>query len=91
MNDDQRQILKESAQQMPVEAVRSMEVVLKQFFEQESIPYDESHLKACLQMCHLIHPNLPPMYAQFIASSILLLTRLIEESETGLISSPVKV
>ncbi len=91
MNDTQREGLKESAQQIPVEAVRQMEVVLKKFFEEENIPFDASHLKAALQMSFLIHPNLPPIYAQFIASSILILIRLIEEQESGLISSPIKM
>lgn len=85
---EQKQYLTEAAKQMPAEAVRQMEKVLKDCFAEEKIPYDATHLKACLEMCHLIHPALPPMYGEFVASSILLLIRLIEEQDSGLVASP---
>ena len=91
MNDEQRKILKESAAQMPIEAVRQMETVLRRFFDESGTPYNVDTLNAALQMCLLIHPNLPPVYGEFVGSSILLILRLIEEAETGLVGSPIKV
>jgi len=87
---DYKEHLKKASKDMPPEAVRQMDKVLKSFFEEEGIPYDASHLKAALILGHLIHPNLPPVYGEFVASSILLLYRLIDEQESGLITSFVQ-
>jgi hypothetical protein len=89
--NDQRKELKDAAQQVPVEAVRNMEDVLKKFFEPDGVPYNAETLKASLQMCFLIHPNLPPMYSEFVGSCILILLRLIEEQESGLVGSPIQM
>lgn len=86
MNEEQRAELKKAANQMPTEAVRTMEQVLKSFFNQDNIPYNADTLKAAQQMCMLIHPNIPPIHAQFVASATLLLMRLIDEEEHGLIT-----
>lgn len=85
---ENKEELKKMSKEMPGQAVRQMEVVLKRMYAEENVPYDVSHLKASLQTCHLILPNLPPVYAQFISSAVLLLYRLIEELETGEIASP---
>ncbi len=90
MDDIQKKHMQDAAAQLPADAVRQMEVVVKKFFEEEGVPYDATHLKACKVMCHLFHPTLPPMYSEFVASSILLLIRLIEEEDTGLVASPIK-
>lgn len=87
--NDQIEGLKESSKEVPIEAVRNMENVLKKFFASGDVPYNHDTLKASLEMCFLIHPNLPPMYSEFIGSCILILIRLIEENETGLVGSPV--
>ena len=87
---EQRKYLSEASKQMPAEAVRKMGEVMRENFKEADIPYDASHLKACLELAHLVHPTLPPMYGEFVASSILLLIRLIEEEETGLVASPIQ-
>lgn len=80
----------QAANQLPVEAVRQFETTIKKFFEEDGIPYNVDTLKACRTMANLTHAGLPPLYGQFTAASGLLLTRLIHESDTGLIASPIK-
>ena len=91
MNKEQRAEMLAVAQDMPVEAVRQFELSVKKFFEEENIPWNRDTLEACLVMNSLIHAGLPPMYGQFTATSALLLIRLIQEIDTGLIGSPVHV
>lgn len=87
MSSNYEKDLREGAKQMPAAAIRQMEVVLKKIFAEKGITYNVESLKACLVMCELFHPNLPPIYSEFIASSLLLLYALIDELETGMVVS----
>ena len=91
MTPEQRKEMLETSQQMPVESVRQFELSVKKFFEEGNIPWNKDTLEACLVMNNLIHAGLPPMYGQFTATAALLLIRLIDELETGLIGSPIHV
>ena len=90
MTNENKKELIEAAQQLPVEAVRQFEDTIKRFFESDGIPYNKDTLSACVTMAQLIHAGLPPIYATFSASSVLLLMRLIDEQNTGFVASPVK-
>ena len=91
MTPETRKEMLATSQEMPIEAVRQFELSVKKFFDEENIPWNRDTLEACLVMNNLIHAGLPPMYGQFTATSALLLIRLIEEIDTGLIGSPVHV
>ncbi len=81
--------MKKMSEQMPKEAIRQMEKVLKRLFKEQGVTYDINSVRACLVMCSLILPNLPPMYSEFISSATLLLYRLIDEIEKGEIISDI--
>lgn len=87
MSTDYEKDLREGAKQMPAAAIRQMELVLKKIFKEKGIPYNIESLKACIVMCELFHPQIPPMYSEFVASSMLLMYALIGELETGMVVS----
>lgn len=91
MTDQQKQEMLEAAKQMPAEAMVQFSSTIKKFFDEEKIPINEDTLRAALVMCNLIFSGLPPVYSQFVMSSILLITRMIDEQKTGLITSPLQV
>ena len=91
MTPEQRKEMLETSQQMPVESVRQFELSVKKFFEEGNIPWNKDTLEACLVMNNLINAGLPPLYSQFTLTAALLLVRLIEELNTGLVGSPVHI
>lgn len=79
------------ARQLPAQGIRNLEKALKKFFDDRSIPYNKDTLGACLVMCNLISPQLPPVYGEFVAAAIMGIYRLMDEQTTGAIASDVLI
>jgi len=88
--DTDREMTKLS-HELPAEVVRRLEEMLKKSFEIRGTPYNRETLLACISILEITIPTLPMMYAEFFQATLLILYRLIEEQDTGLISSPVKL
>lgn len=90
IDQKQKDQLLAAAKGMPPAAIAQLKKIMKENFADEDIPYDATHLKAALSVCHIFVPGLPPMYSEMITSSMLILMCLIDEEETGLIRSPIQ-
>lgn len=77
----------ELSKQLPVDAVRQMELVLKKFFVERNVPWSRDTLMACISIMSLTTPQIPPMYSEFMQTAVLLLYRLVDEQITGLVAS----
>ena len=91
MNDELKKQMVALANELPVEAARQLEKILKDSFAGHGVPYGKEAIIACIAGLEITIPTIPMRYAQESQATLLLLYRLLDEAETGLVASPVKL
>ena len=71
--------------------VRQLEKILKDSFAGHGVPYGKEAIIACIAGLEITIPTIPMRYAQESQATLLLLYRLLDEAETGLVQSPIQV